>query len=132
LIPIAVMILTALLTAQIAGVHLTLGQIGGSAISLLPMGALAGAIASIVVGATRRHGIATAVAGGVIVVMYLMQVLAGFVAFFDNIKGLSIFHYYVDWINTGVAWGEFFAILALAAVLTAIGALLFERRDVGA
>jgi ABC-2 type transport system permease protein len=131
LIPIVVMILTALLTAQLAGVHLTLGQIGGSAISLLPMGALAGSIACVVVGATCRHGVATAVAAGIIVVMYLMQVLAGFLSFFDSIKGVSVFYYYSGWINHGIQWGQFFAILGVAAVFTGIGALLFERRDVG-
>jgi ABC-2 type transport system permease protein len=131
LIPIVVMILTALLTAQLAGVHLTLGQIGGSAISLLPMGALAGSIACVVVGATRRHGVATAVAAGIIVVMYLMQVLAGFLSFFDSIKGVSVFYYYSGWINHGIQWVQFFAILGVAAVFTGIGALLFERRDVG-
>ena len=59
--------------------ELTLSEIGGSALSLLPIGALGGSIAVVVVGASRRHGIATAVAAGVIVVMYLMNVLAGFI-----------------------------------------------------
>lgn len=132
LIPIASMIVAALLTALIVGVDLSFGEIGGSAISLVPVGALAGSIATIVVGTTRRHGMATAVAGGTIVVMYLTNVLASFIAFFDDIKGLSIFHYYSGWINHGVDWAEFFAVLGIAAILTAIGAALFERRDVGA
>ncbi|MBJ7458436.1 MAG: ABC transporter permease subunit [Thermoleophilaceae bacterium] len=130
-IPIIAMMTTGLVTAWIAGVDLTLSEIGGSALSLLPIGALGGSIAVLVVGASRRHGIATAIAAGVIVVMYLMNVLAGFIEFFDDTKGLSIFHYYSDWINKGIVWPEFFAFLAIAAVLTAIGAGLFERRDVG-
>jgi ABC-2 type transport system permease protein len=130
-IPIVAMVATGLVTAWIAGVSLTLGEIGGSALSLLPIGALGGSIAVMVVGTSRRHGIATAVAAGVIVVMYLMNVLAGFINFFDDVKGLSIFHYYSEWINTGIVWPEFFAFLAIAVVLTAAGALLFERRDIG-
>jgi ABC-2 type transport system permease protein len=130
-VPIVAMVFTGLITAQIAGVHLTLGQIGGSALSILPIGALGGSIAVVVVGASRKHAIATAAAAGVIVVMYLMNVLAGFIAFFDDIKGLSIFHYYSDWINNGIVWPEFFSFLAIAVVLTVIGAVLFERRDIG-
>ncbi|MGK2878446.1 MAG: ABC transporter permease subunit [Solirubrobacterales bacterium] len=130
-IPIVAMTATGLVTAWIAGVDLTLSGIGGSALSLLPIGALGGSIAVLVVGASRRHGIATAIAAGVIVVMYLMNVLAGFIDFFDDAKVLSIFHYYSDWINKGIVWPEFFAFLAIAALLTALGAMLFGRRDIG-
>lgn len=130
-IPVAAMVATGLVTAWIAGVDLTLTQIGGSALSLLPVGAVGGSIAILVVGSSRKHGIATAAAAGVIVVMYLMNVLAGFIKFFDDIKGLSIFHYYSDWINNGIDWPQFFAFLAIAVVLTAAGAALFERRDIG-
>lgn len=130
-IPIVAMVATGLVTAWIAGVSLTLGEIGGSALSLLPIGALGGSIAVMVVGSSRRHGIATAVAAGVIVVMYLMNVLAGFIDFFDDVKVLSVFHYYSDWINSGIVWPEFFAFLAIAVVLTAAGAFRFERRDIG-
>lgn len=128
-LPIVLMVLVALGSAAVFGVHLTLGEIGRSALSLLPIGALAGSIALLVVGMTRRHGAATAVAAGVTVVMYLMNVLAGFITFFEQIRVISLFHHYSDWINDGIAWSSFIAWLALAAVLTALGAILYERRD---
>ncbi len=131
LVPIAAMVVTALVTAWIAGVDLTLGEIGGSALSLLPLGAFGGGIAVLVVGLTRRHGVATALAVGVSVVMYLMNVLAGLVSFFDDIKGLSLFHYYSDWINSGIDWPQFALVLAIAFGLTALGSWFFERRDLG-
>lgn len=131
-IPILTMILVALISAQVFGVDLTLSEIGGSGLSLLPMGALAGSIATLVVGTSRRHGVAIAVAAGVIVVFYLMNVLAGFLKFFDDIKTVSIFHHYTDWINGGIEWPSFISFLGVAALLTVIGAALFERRDVGA
>lgn len=130
-VPVLAMIVVGLVSAQIAGVSLSLSEIGGSSLSLLPMGALAGSIATLVVGASRRHGIATAVAAGTIVVMYLMQVLAGFLEFFADVNFLSIFKYYSDWISKGIDWVPFLAFLGVAAVLTVLGAVLFERRDVG-
>lgn len=130
-VPLITTVATALVTGWIAGVELTLSQIGGSVLSLLPMGALAGGIAVLVVGLTRRHGVATAIAVGATVVMYLMNVLAGLVTFFDDVKGLSLFHYYGEWINKGIEWPAFFAWLAIAALLTAAGCVLYERRDIG-
>ena len=63
--------------------------------------------------------------------MYLMNVLAGLVTFFKSIEGLSLFHYYSGWINGGINWFQYVAVLAIAGVLTALGAWLFERRDIG-
>lgn len=128
-IPIIVTVATALIAAWIAGVDLTFEQIGGSALSLLPMGALAGGLAILIVGLTSRHAMSTAVAVGAIVVMYLMNVLVGLIAFFDHIKWLSLFHYYTTWINHGIDWPAYFAWLAVAAALTVAGCVLYERRD---
>jgi putative exporter of polyketide antibiotics len=120
-----------LLTAAIGGIDLSLSELGGSALSLLPLGALGGGLALLAIGLTRRHGAATAVAVGVVVVMYLMNVLAGLVSFFHDIEGLTLFHYYTGWINTGIDWPQYVAVLAIAGALSALGAWLFERRDIG-
>jgi ABC-2 type transport system permease protein len=130
LVPISAMVIVGLITAWLGGIDLTLSEIGGSALSLLPLGALGGGLALMVIGLTPRHGAATAVAVGVIVVMYLMNVLAGLVTFFHNIEGLSLFHYYSDWINTGIDWPQYLAALVIAAAFSAVGAWLFERRDI--
>lgn len=130
-VPLIVMVVVGLAAAPIAGVSLSLTEIGGSTLSLLPMGAFSGSIALVVIGATSRQGVATAVSIGLIVTMYLMNVLAGMVEIFEQIEWLSIFHYYTDWINHGISWNAFLAILALSAVLSLLGGWLFERRDLG-
>jgi ABC-2 type transport system permease protein len=131
LVPISAMVIVGLITAWSGGIELTLSEIGGSALSLLPIGALGGGLALLVIGLTRRHGAATAVAVGVLVVMYLMNVLAGLVPFFEDIEGLTLFHYYSDWINTGIDWPQYLAVLVIASGFAALGAWLFERRDIG-
>ncbi len=128
-IPIVATVVTALVTAAVVGVDLSLSEIGSSALSLLPMGALAGGLAVLIVGMTSRHAMVTATAVGVVVAMYLMNVLVELVAFFNDIKWISIFHYYTDWINHGIAWPGYLAWLAIAAALTAVGCVLYERRD---
>lgn len=128
-IPIIAMVICGLIAAAIVGVPLSLSEIGGSTLSLIPIGALAGSIAVLVVGSSRHHGAATAVAAGVTVVMYLMNVLAGFISFFEQIRVISLFHHYSDWINQGIRWPSFICWLLIAAALTAAGTLLYERRD---
>jgi ABC-2 type transport system permease protein len=128
-IPLLVTVITALLSAEIVGVELTLSQIGGSALSLLPMGALAGSLAVLVVGLTPRHAVATAVAVGTIVVMYLLNVLVGLIAWVDDIKWMTLFHYYSTWINEGIQWPAYLAWSAIALLITVVGCLLYERRD---
>jgi ABC-2 type transport system permease protein len=130
-VPISAMVVVGLITARSGGIDLSLSEIGGSALSLLPLGALGGAIALLVIGLTRRHGAATAVAVGVTVVMYLMNVLAGLIGFFKSIQGITLFHYYSDWINAGIDWPQWIAVLAIAGALSVFGAWLFERRDIG-
>jgi hypothetical protein len=58
-------------------------------------------------------------------------VLSAFVGLFDSLKVLSAFHYYDDWIGAGIEPASYVAILLFAVALTALGAALFERRDVG-
>jgi len=131
LVPVVAIIAITLLTAQIVGASIGFSALAEACLSLLPLGAFIGSIAIVVIGLTRRHGMATAVAGGTLVVMYLMQVLASFLKFFDDVKGFSAFHYYIDWVNHGMDWLQWLAMFVVAGALTLIGALLFERRDVG-
>jgi ABC-2 type transport system permease protein len=128
---IVVMVAAALATALVGGIDLGVGEMTSSAASLFPLGALTASVAVLVVGAARRHGAATAAAGGVLVVMYLIEVLSSFVGLFDELKGLSAFHYYSDWIDAGIEPVSYVVIVLAAVALTALGAVLFERRDVG-
>lgn len=123
--------LITMLVATVIGVDLTFAEIGASCLSLWPLGSLFGAVSLLVACAGPGRGRATGIAAGLLVLMYMMHVIAAFSGFFHDIRGLSAYHYYADWLSDGINWPSFAAMLLLAGALTALGALLFERRDIG-
>lgn len=128
---LAALTLLTFLMASVIGVDLGFTEIGSSCLSLWPLGSLFGAISLLVACAGPGRGRATGVAAGLLVVMYMMHVIAAFSGFFHDIRGLSAYHYYAGWLSDGIGWPSFAAMLLLAGALTALGALLFERRDIG-
>lgn len=127
---VALTLITVLFAAAI-GVDLAFTEIGASCLSLWPLGSLFGAVSLVVACAGPGRGRATGIAAGLLVLMYMMHVMAAFSSFFHGLRGLSAYHYYADWLSDGIGWPSFAAMLLLAAALTALGALLFERRDIG-
>lgn len=130
LLAILTIIASAMLASVVVGAGLKLSDISESAMASLPLGALGAGIAAVVSGLTARRGLATGIASSVLFGMYLMQVLANFSGPFHDIRTLSVFHHYSNWINDGIAWPAFATILAIAAVLMVVGGGLFARRDV--
>lgn len=131
LLAIFVIVASSLIASVLVGAGLKFSDIATSSVSTLPLGALAAGIAAVLAGASRRRGVATAGAGAVLVAMYLMQVLASFSGFFHDIRNLSVFEYYNDWINDGITWIPFVVVLLISAALMLAAGSLFSRRDIG-
>lgn len=119
-----------LLSAELIGVNLGYVDMAQSCTALFPLASLIAAFGSLVAGARGGRGATLGAAGGVLVLMYMLPVIAAFEDSFEQVQKLSIFYYYNDWISDGIAWGEFGLVLAVSAGLTAIGAWFFERRDI--
>jgi putative exporter of polyketide antibiotics len=131
LLAIFAIVASAMLASVIGGAGLTFHAIFESSVSTLPLGAFAAGIAVVTAGLSRRRGLPTAVAGGVLIAMYLLQVLGSFSSFFHDIRGISAFNYYNAWINSGIDWLAWVILLAVSVALMVAGAALFSRRDVG-
>ncbi|MGH2906824.1 MAG: ABC transporter permease subunit [Solirubrobacterales bacterium] len=129
-IAIASIALSSWLTALIGGIELSFGDILETSVCTAPIALTTTAFAAIACGASGRRGLATAVAGGLLVLMYLVSLLAALVPSIANVGKLSPFHYYTNWINDSIVWWQVAAISGIAFVLIAVGAVLYERRDV--
>lgn len=130
LIALLAIVVSSMAASVVLGVGLPLADIAQSSAATLPLGVFAAAIAALVAGWKGRRGMPTAVAGAVVIAMYLMQVLASFSSFFHDIRGISVFNYYSQWINGSIDWLPYFGILAVSAGLMLCGGLLFARRDI--
>lgn len=130
LLALVAIILSALAASVVFGVGLPFSDISQSSLATLPLGVFAAGIAALVAGFSSRRGVPTAVAAGVLVAMYLLQVLAAFSGFFHDIRAVGVFNYYNQWINGSIDWLPYLGILAVSAGLMVCGGLLFARRDV--
>ena len=109
---------------------LDLGHLATVAVGYLLYVGTLGTIAFAVGAATGRRGVALAVAAGVAVLGYLLAYL-GPLAELDWMQDVSPFGWYTaaDPLLTGEGWGGFALLLALAALVAALGLARFTRRD---
>lgn len=137
-------VVTGLILGSILGVIWALTWVAGTAVGtgisattlaaglanawLLAM-AFAG-LAALAAGVVHRPAAVTAIATGTLVAMYIIDLVGKLANELEPLRALSAFRYYGSAIEHGIDISHP-AVLTLAAVaLTAIGAELFERRDV--
>lgn len=118
------------LSGVIFGVDLPAGDAAAGALNLLPLAVFAGGVTVLLAGAIHRSSAVVGIAAGTLLAMYLIEVLGGFSGAIDTIRPLSAFHYYGSAIEDGIDLAKFLGLLAAGLLLAAIGALLFERRDI--
>jgi ABC-2 type transport system permease protein len=113
------------------GVDLPVSDTAAGALNLWPLGIFAGGVAALLAGVLRRPAAVAGGAAGILVAMYLVEVLGKLSDTFAAIDGLSAFHYHGSAIEDGLDPISFGILLGAGVVLGAIGCALFERRDVG-
>ncbi|MBI5310033.1 MAG: ABC transporter permease subunit [Actinobacteria bacterium] len=119
-----------IVSAELIGVNLGYSDLARSCFALFPLASLIASFGALVAGARGGRGMTLGFAGGVLVLMYMLPVIAAFEDSFEEIQKISVFYYYNDWLSNGIVWGQAGLVLVVAAALTAVGALLFERRDI--
>jgi ABC-2 type transport system permease protein len=78
----------------------------------------------------KQPGLAVPITGGLLIVMYFIELLGGFLNWPEAVRDLSIFHLYGRPLVEGLAWGNM-AVLLVVALLLAAGSLAgFARRDI--
>ena len=120
------------LAAVVVGVDLPVGDTLAGVLNLWPLGVFFGGVTLLLAGVWRRTGAVTGGAAGVLVAMYLVEVLGKLSDAMAKVDGLSAFHYYGSAIEDGLRPGAFAGLILAGLVLAAAGTLLFEHRDVGA
>ena len=132
-IELAAILATVLAFSAVAGLLFGVGLSFSSALAgfanVWPLALLFAALGIVVTGWSLRSSIVTGSVAGVLVGMYVIDVVGRLDTNLDAIRYASVFRYYGRAIEDGIDPLSFLGVTAVAVVLAAIGALLFERRD---
>jgi ABC-2 type transport system permease protein len=126
---LALTLLLAELGSALSGAGLSFGSALAGFANVWPLALLAAGLAVVATGWSLRTSVVTGSMAGVLVGMYVLDLVGRLDPSLDGIRYASVFRYYGNAIKDGIDPLSFLGVTAVAAALAAIGAVLFERRD---
>jgi beta-exotoxin I transport system permease protein len=117
------------LGSLIAGAGLSFGSALAGFANVWPLALVAAALGVVVTGFSLRTSVVTGTVAGALVAMYVLDLVGRLDPGLDGIRYASVFRYYGKAVENGIDPLSFLGVTAAAALLAAVGALLFERRD---
>jgi ABC-2 type transport system permease protein len=117
------------LASLLVGAGLSFGLALAGFANVWPLALLFAGLGIVVTGWSLRTAIVTGSVAGVLVAMYVADLVGRLDAGLDWVRYGSVFRYYGKAIEDGIDPVAFLGVTAAAVALAAVGALLFERRD---
>lgn len=130
-----VLVLTVLLTglgSLAAGAHLAFDSALAGYANVWPLALIFAALGVIATGFSLRTSVVTGAVAGALVTMYVIDLIGRLDASLSGIRYASVFKYYGNAIEDGIEPLAFLGVTAAAIALAALGAWLFDRRDLAA
>lgn len=128
----AVLAVSLLLTAigsWLSGAGLSFGPALAGFANVWPLALLFAGLGVVVTGLSLRTSVVTGSVAGILVAMYVVDLIGRLDTSLDWVRYGSVFRYYGKAIEDGIDPLAFCGVVAVAAALAALGALMFERRD---
>jgi ABC-2 type transport system permease protein len=119
-----------LATAALTGQDLSVGHLLAALAGVWALGLFFAGSAILAAGYAHRAATVTAFGVGLLVVMYLLDVVGKLADSFGWVRSLSAFRYYGEPLLHGAGAGGVAGLVLAGALLAALGAVQFERRDV--
>ena len=126
---LAVTFLITMLGSLASGAGLSFGSALAGFANVWPLAMLFGALGIVVTGFSLRTAVVTGSAAGVLVGMYVVDLVGRLDTSLDAVRYVSVFRYYGKAIENGIAPLSFLGVTVAAVALAAVGATLFARRD---
>ncbi len=129
----AVLVVSLLLTmlgSWLSGAGLSFGSALAGFANVWPLALVFAGLGVVVTGWSLRTSVVTGSVAGVLVAMYVVDLIGRLDAGLDWVRYGSVFRYYGTAIEDGIDPLSFLGITAVAVGLAALGAVLFERRDI--
>jgi len=118
------------LAGTLAGTGISATTLAGGFANVWPLAMAFAGLAAVVAGLTHRPSTVTYVTGATLVGMYAIDLVGKLADAVEPLRAISAFRYYGSAIQNGFDVSHAVTLVVAALVLTAIGAALFERRDV--
>jgi ABC-2 type transport system permease protein len=131
----AVLAVTWLLTlvgSVVFGAGLSVGDAAAGFANIWPLALLFAGLGIIASGFSLRTSVVTGSVAGVLVAMYVIDLVGKLDPGLDWVRYASVFKYYGNAIEDGIEPFAFCGVTLVAALLAATGAWLFDRRDISA
>jgi len=128
----AVLVITAALTclgSLAAGAGLSFGSALAGYANVWPLALLFAGFGAIAAGFSLRTSVVTGAVAGLLVTMYVIDLIGRLDADLSGIRYISVFKYYGNAVEDGIDPLAFAGVTVAAVLLAAVGAWLFERRD---
>jgi len=126
---LATLLLISMVAGLLAGVDPSLAVIGRGVVNVWPLAMFFAGLATLVAGRLRGAGVVTAISIGVLVAMYLLDVLGRIADSIEPVRWVSAFRYYGSAVRDGIDPLAFASLTLAGVALAAIGALLLRSRD---
>ncbi len=129
----AVLLVSVLVTALgglLAGAGLSFGRALAGFANVWPLALLFAGFGVVASGWSLRTSVVTGSVAGVLVAMYVADLVGRLDTSLDWIRYGSVFRYYGKAIEDGIDPVAFIGVTVVAITIAALGALLFERRDI--
>jgi ABC-2 type transport system permease protein len=122
-------LLLTLLGSVLARANLSFSSALAGFASVWPLALLSAGLGIVVTGFSLRTSVVTGSVAGVLVGMYVIDLIGRLDKSLDGIRYVSVFRYYGKAIEEGIDPLSFLGVTVVAVALAGIGAALFERRD---
>lgn len=131
----AVLVMTVALTmvgSVLSGAGLSLSSAVAGYASVWPLALVFAGLGVVATGWSLRTSVVTGAVAGVLVTMYVIDLIGRLSPDVSGIRYVSVFKYYGNAVEDGLDPIAFCGVTAAAVALAAIGAWLFDRRDLAA
>ncbi|MET0306339.1 MAG: ABC transporter permease subunit [Solirubrobacterales bacterium] len=128
----AVLILTGLITAAasvLSGAGLSAGPAVAGFANVWPLALVFAGLGIVATGFSLRTSVVTGSVAGVLVAMYVIDLIGRLDPGLSGVRYVSVFKYYGNAIEDGIEPLAFCGVTLFAILLAALGAWLFDRRD---
>lgn len=120
------------LGSLLAGAGLDAGRAAAGFANVWPLALLFAGFGAIAAGFSLRTPVVTGSVAGLLVAMYVVDLVGRLDPSISGFRYASVFKYYGNAIEDGIEPLAFLGVTVVACALAAIGAWLFERRDLAA